>query len=79
MESILLIFAIYLAVGLLFGIFFAMKGVKLLDPVAVGSPISFRLLVIPGATALWPVLLIKLLRLNTSSSNTAKGDSGATA
>ena len=69
MESILLIFGIYLAVGLLFGIFFARKGVQVLDPVATGSPFSFRLLVIPGATALWPVLLIKLLRGNRRKGN----------
>ena len=62
MESILLIFGIYLAVGLLFGIFFAWQGVKLLDPVANGSPFTFRLLVIPGATALWPLLLTKIIK-----------------
>lgn len=67
MESILLIFGIYLAVGLLFGIFFAWKGVKLLDPVADDSSFTFRLLVIPGATALWPVLLIKLLKGNSEA------------
>lgn len=62
MESILLIAGVYLAMGLLFGVFFAAKGVKLLDPVAEGSPLTFRLLVMPAATALWPFLLVKILK-----------------
>ena len=36
MESILLLAAGYLAIGLLFGVFFAVRGVQLLDPVANG-------------------------------------------
>tara|TARA_R110002072_G_scaffold174303_10_gene329713 strand:+ start:33114 stop:33323 length:210 start_codon:yes stop_codon:yes gene_type:complete len=67
MELILLIFGIYLAVGLLFGLFFAWQGVKLLDPVADGSSFWFRLLVIPGATALWPLLLVKILKRNSEA------------
>ena len=62
MESILLLAAGYLAIGLLFGVFFAVRGVQLLDPVANGSPITFRLLMVPGATALWPLLLVQLLK-----------------
>ena len=62
MESILLLAAGYLAIGLLFGVFFAVRGVQLLDPVANSSPITFRLLMVPGATALWPLLLVQLLK-----------------
>ena len=51
----------YIAAGLLFGVFFAAVGVAKLDPVAKDSPIAFRILMIPGATALWPLLLGKLL------------------
>lgn len=65
MEAILLMAGIYVVIGLLFGLFFVAKGVKLLDPVAEGSPLTFRLLVLPGATALWPVLLRKLLKRNS--------------
>ena len=62
MESLIIgLVAGYLAIGLLFGIFFAFKGAELLDPVAAGSPIGFRILVLPGAVALWPLLLVKLL------------------
>lgn len=58
----MLIVVAYIVVGLLFGIFFAVSGVARLDPVAKGAPITFRILTIPAATALWPLLLIKLIR-----------------
>ena len=63
MESLIVpIVIIYIAAGLLFGVFFAVYGVVRLDPVAKGSPITFRILMIPAATALWPFLLVKTLR-----------------
>jgi hypothetical protein len=63
MEALIIpVVVFYLASGLLFGVFFAVIGVAKLDPVAKGSPITFRLLTIPAATALWPVLLVKILR-----------------
>lgn len=63
MESlIVLVLAIYIAVGLLFGVFFAVSGAARLDPGAMGSPITFRILMIPAATALWPLLLVKILK-----------------
>ena len=63
MESLIVpIIAAYVAVGMLFGIFFAVSGAARLDSTAIGSPITFRILTIPAATALWPLLLVKLLR-----------------
>ncbi len=61
-SPILVIVMGYIGAGLLFGVFFAVSGVARLDPVAKGSPITFRILTIPAATALWPLLLIKMLR-----------------
>ena len=62
MGSLILPIAVsYIAVGLLHGVFFAVYGVARLDPVAKGSPITFRILTIPAATALWPFLLVKTL------------------
>lgn len=52
----------YIVVGLLFGLFFAVRGAKLLDPVAEGSPLSFRIMIFPAAVALWPLLLFKLAK-----------------
>ena len=53
--SILL--GIYLACGLAFAIPFALIGVKRIDPHAVNGSWGFRLLIVPGTMALWPLLL----------------------
>jgi hypothetical protein len=52
----------YVGVGLVFGIWLALRGAGRLDPVArQGSP-GFRLLTLPGATLLWPWLIARVLR-----------------
>jgi hypothetical protein len=53
---------IYLALGIFFAIYFAVSGMARMDPVAKGSPVIFRALLIPGAVALWPLLAYKLIR-----------------
>ena len=58
-----MIAAIYVATGLLFAIYFATAGITKLDPVAKGSSVVFRILTVPGAVALWPLLLVKRLSL----------------
>jgi hypothetical protein len=47
----------YLACGLVFAIPFALVGVKKIDRHAAHGSWGFRLLVIPGTMALWPLLL----------------------
>lgn len=47
----------YAALGLLFAVAFVSVGAKKVDPQTVGSGIGFRLLVIPGVAAFWPLLL----------------------
>lgn len=47
----------YLAVGLLFAIAFAWRGCQRIDPAAKDGTIGFRILIVPGAAALWPLLL----------------------
>ena len=57
-AAVFLIFlGAYLASGLLFAIPFALVGVKRIDPHAAHGSWGFRLLVIPGAMAFWPLLL----------------------
>ena len=51
----------YLACGLVFAIPFAFVGVKQIDPHAAHGSQGFRLLIIPGAMALWPLLLKRWL------------------
>ena len=57
---------IYLAVGLLVGIAFAFVGAKKIDPNAADGSIGFRLIIIPGAILLWPLVLKRWLGGQTS-------------
>ncbi len=50
---------VYLALGALFAIAFAVRGASAIDPAAAGAHWGFRILVIPGAIALWPFMLRK--------------------
>jgi len=47
---------IYLVIGLAFAIFFVIWGAAKIDPAATESTVGFRLIIIPGAALLWPVL-----------------------
>lgn len=47
----------YAAFGLAFAIAFVFYGVGRIDPAAKTSPLAFRLLILPGTVALWPLLL----------------------
>jgi hypothetical protein len=53
----LILLGAYLACGLVFAIPFALVGVKRIDPHAAHGRWGFRLLVIPGTMAFWPLLL----------------------
>ena len=61
-ETIILAVACYATLGVVFAIWFVFRGVERFDPVAQGGPVSFRLLILPGSAALWPLLLIRCLR-----------------
>lgn len=49
----------YLVLGLAFALAFLTRGVAAIDPAARGMPRLARLLIVPGAAALWPLLLWK--------------------
>ena len=55
-------FMLYLASGFVFAVFFVLYGIERIDSQAPGSSRGFRLIIIPGATALWPLLLSRWLR-----------------
>ena len=61
-QSLVMLLGIYAAVGLLFAIAFVTKGVARVDPVATSAGWGFRLLILPGAAALWPLLLRRWLQ-----------------
>lgn len=56
-AAFLILLGAYLAFGLVFAIPFALLGVKKIDPHAMRGSWAFRLLVIPGTMAFWPLLL----------------------
>ena len=60
-AAFLLLLGAYLACGLVFAIAFALVGVKEIDPHAAHGSWGFRLLVIPGTMAFWPLLLRRWL------------------
>ncbi len=58
----LYLFYAYLGLGLLFGLWFVFKGADQLDGSMHGAHWATRLLLLPGATALWIVLFNKWLK-----------------
>jgi hypothetical protein len=61
-EVILLIILAYLACGLAVGVPFILRGVDRVDEAAWGSSLGFRLLILPGTVALWPLMAMKWAR-----------------
>jgi hypothetical protein len=53
----LILLGVYLACGFLFAVPFVFFGVKKIDPHAARGSWGFRLLIIPGTMAFWPLLL----------------------
>lgn len=49
----------YAGIGAIFALAFVTRGVGTIDRAARGAPIGFRIVVFPGAAALWPYLLLR--------------------
>lgn len=62
-EIVWLLLGGYLAVGLMIAVATLLFGLRRLDPGAATMPPAVRLLVAPGLTALWPLVLARLLGL----------------
>jgi hypothetical protein len=58
-QAIVGVLAGYLVFGLAFALVFVSRGVAAIDPAARDMPRAARLLIVPGAAALWPLLLWK--------------------
>jgi hypothetical protein len=61
-RVVLALALVYAGVGLVFGAAFAAWGAGRIDHAAAGAGWGFRLLILPGAGALWPVMLAKWVR-----------------
>ena len=53
---------VYVALGLLFALVFVARGAGRMDPSVEQSTRGFRWMIVPGATALWPLLLWRLVQ-----------------
>jgi len=53
------LFYAYIAVGILFALFFVFVRLRRIDPNAKETSLGFKLLIIPGCILLWPLLVGK--------------------
>jgi hypothetical protein len=61
-EAFVTALTAYAAVGLSFAVLFVTAGIHRVDHQAKGSGIGFRLIILPGVAALWPLLLARWVR-----------------
>ncbi len=61
-KAIVYTMAGYASLGLTFAVPFVCLGVQRLDIEARGSGVAFRLLILPGVAAFWPMFLNRLMR-----------------
>ena len=61
-RVVVTVLSTYVGIGLLFAVPFVLFGVERIDPAARGATWGFRLLILPGSVALWPLLLARLVR-----------------
>ncbi len=62
-QAIVWVLAAYAAAGLLFTVAFAWRGAGALDPAARKGSLGFRLFILPGSAALWPLLAVRWMRV----------------
>ena len=58
-QSIVVAASVYFSLGLIVGVPFVWWGVSKIDPAAGGTSIGFRMLILPGTVALWPLMARK--------------------
>jgi len=61
-KAIVYTLAVYAGLGLVFAVPFVWSGVQRLDSEARGSGMGFRLLILPGVAAFWPMFLYRWTR-----------------
>jgi hypothetical protein len=61
-KAIVYALVIYAGLGLLFAMPFVWFGVQRVDSEAQGSGLGFRLLILPGVAAFWPMFLYRWTR-----------------
>ena len=62
-----LVVLFYIGIGILFSIWFIIIGASRLDDKVNGSSMGFRIAIIPGVIALWPILLYHIIKKRNGS------------
>jgi hypothetical protein len=55
-KILLVLAAVYLGIGLAFAIAFVTRGAGRVDAAAAAGSLGFRVLIVPGSAAFWPLL-----------------------
>ena len=50
---------VYLSIGAVFSVAFVLAGMRRVDAVSQEAGLGFKLLTLPGAALLWPIMLMK--------------------
>ena len=61
-EIFLALCRFYIVIGLVFAVLFVIFWVQKVDPAARGGTIGFRILIIPGVCAFWPMFVWRLVK-----------------
>lgn len=60
---------VYAMLGIVFGLAFVARGAGRIDPLARDETWGSRVLIFPGAAALWPLLLLRWIEAPRSSTH----------
>ena len=69
--------ALYGALGFLFALAFLSVGIGRIDPGARTSGLGFRLIILPGVIALWPLMLVRWIVGGAPHGDDARHDTRA--
>ena len=61
-NGLVILLGVYVAAGLVFALPFVFRGVNRIDSIASESTWGFRVIIIPGVIALWPILARRWMR-----------------
>ena len=61
-NVLVILLGVYVAAGLVFALPFVLRGVNRIDSIAGESSWGFRVIIIPGVVALWPILARRWMR-----------------
>ena len=63
-DILLGVMATYMVLGLVFSIYFYLKGAAKIDDGTKDAPWHFKVIIFPGVVLFWSILLLKLVRSN---------------